>query len=100
MYDYVDGTPDGYDDQFKLWDCEMRSYGVGDEVPAVGGHRTYSVRLNSHEARGPRYVLVVEGRISSVGALEALKGAPVFGKWGGQEDEENPVQVALREAHR
>lgn len=95
MYDEVDGVPDGYDGQLKLWWCELSTCGVGDEVPAVDGEGTYSVRLQSRPGLPPRYVTVVGGRIAAVGVEEPLAGSPVFSKWGGPEDEENPLLVAL-----
>jgi hypothetical protein len=99
MYDYIAGVSAPYDDQVKLWDCELRTYGVGDRVPAVGGVKTYSVRLQGVVA-DPRYVVVVDGVITAVTETVPREGSPVFSKWGGPQDEENPVVGALRELRR
>lgn len=95
MYDYVEGVPEGCDDQLKLWNCELRTYRLGDRVPMVEGVETYSVRLQG--GGEPHYLLVIGGRITRVGVKSPLEGSPIFSKWGGPEDEENPVAVAIRE---
>lgn len=98
MYDTIEGVPKGYDDQVKLWDCELREYRLGDVVPSVGDVATYSVRLHEgREATVPRYVRVVDGVIAGIGELEPVAGSPVFSKWGGPEEEEHPFAVFARE---
>lgn len=95
MYDIVDGVQDPYDDQFKLWDCDLTIFRLGSEVPPVRGAFTYSVILNTYEQAPPMYLLVRDGKIAELMAKKPLEGCPVFSKWGGHQDQENPVVTAM-----
>jgi len=97
MYDTIHGVPDKFDNQVKLWECLLIEYRLGDMVPSMNGHDTYSIRMPGADAGNRCYVLIVDGYITNVSATAPLEGVPVFSKWGGQEDEVNPIVVALRE---
>ena len=76
VYDIISipGTPaDGA--QVKLWDCEMRKYGVGDEVPPVGLPR-YGVVLREGG------VIWVDYDTLGGWVQELPTDRPLLDKWG------------------
>ena len=103
MYDTVRGIPEGYDSQFKCWDCDMNEYNQGDEIPSVGIAKTYSIELNAEKGHAPGYLIVTEGRLVHPLAPDPANGAPVFDKWGKYlghggamlERPEHPIEAAL-----
>jgi len=83
MYDTVLGIPDGYDSQFKCWDCLMLEYNAGDEIPPVGIAKSYSIELSTIEKKNPPgFLIVTDGRLVNLLAHDPAHGAPVFDKWG------------------
>lgn len=99
----VEGIPEPYDPQFKLWD-EARTYRLGDEVPEVGMASTYAVRINAPPGEPARFLTVQEGKITNLMAHQPVYGKSVFDKWGaylGRGGEQlddpapNPVDEAL-----
>jgi hypothetical protein len=84
VYDTIIDAPEHYDDQVKCWsNLGLREFRTGDLVPTVQGLTTYSVKLNTwQDQEVPRYVLVVDHRITNSGADMPLDGVPIFDKWG------------------
>lgn len=103
VYSEVEGVPEPYDRQFKLWD-EARTYRLGDEVPEVGMASTYAVRLNAPPGEHARFLTVQEGKITNLMAHQPVYGKSVFDKWGGylgrggdqlEEPGPSPVETAV-----
>ena len=115
VYSEVEGIPEPYDPQFKLWD-EARTYRQGDEVPDVGMADTYSVRLEGGTGKATRYLTVQGGCITNLLAHQPVHMKSVFDKWGrflgvgGARLEDpgpspleqalNPIEEALRRARK
>lgn len=108
VYDNIDVSDEGYDDQLKCWSCEGSIFTKGDTVPEIDGNTTYSVRLRQvgdptpltgianrlrgfayeradltkPKSKGTRYVTVEGGVITSTFADNPLSEKPVYNKWG------------------
>lgn len=111
VYDNIDVSDEGYDDQLKCWSCSGSIFTKGDTVPEIDGNTTYSVRLREvgeptpltgiadrlrgfaqaradltdkrePKSKGTRYVTVEEGVITSTFADNPLSDKPVYDKWG------------------
>lgn len=75
VYDYlVDGDKEA---QVKVWDCELRSYSVGDKVHPVNGELTYVLAL-----REGGFAFVNDLRF--VGIIDEWRNSsvPIFDKYG------------------
>lgn len=93
-YDIIVGVRPTHDDQVKLWGGRFQVLHLLDSVPPVDGQNSYSIELRG--AGPPRYVLIQSCTIVDVDACTPKAGCPVFSKWGGPPDEENPVVRSIR----
>lgn len=86
---YLKGVRHPYSDLIKCWKRESVSfvYAVGDIVPSIEGHATYSVQLSmaflvKPDSFPPKYVLVEENVITAVAKSFCLENFPVFDRLG------------------
>lgn len=96
------GTPDSIYDlnrdvyfQVKCWDCTMADYKVGDKVPDIGYHRTYTIALLEPDDGVHQYFANVKN-----GILHSITDFPidalVFDKWGGNCDPKKPYGPIMK----
>ena len=81
-YDEVPDILEPYDPQFKIWECEGKTYAQHNLVPDVGRAGTYSVVLAAPREAPVRFMTVQDNRITNLMAHQPVPDASVFDKWG------------------
>jgi hypothetical protein len=66
----------------NVWSGEGRAYKQHDLVPSVGMSQTYSIWLDTTEDAPPRFVTVMDNRITSPMAHQPAYQASVYDRWG------------------
>jgi hypothetical protein len=80
-HDEVPGILPPYDRQVSVWNGG-HEYKQHDLVPDVGMAKTYSVLLNAPEGSHPRFLTVMDNRITNLMAHQPVYDASVFDRWG------------------
>lgn len=81
-HDEVPGILPPYDRQVSVWGGDGREYRQHELVPDVGMAKTYSVLLNAPPGTHPRFLTVMDNRITNLMAHQPVHDASVFDRWG------------------